>query len=178
MPVQQHRLALTEDSRNIHCASSAVAAWFDRRFKSHWFRPVRHVRLSLSEDSRNIYCASFGSHGLVWQKIKEPLPKASLGVRLRLSLAEDSRTTDFRLGLFILILIRMASHGQLCLLTYLTEWLAWPQKSPSDRLSNQTLVPELSPWPQSHSWVFCQTKLMLPVLGPWVWQIQEPLNPD
>ena len=43
----------------------------------------------------------------------------------RLDLTEDSRTTDFCLGLIILILIRMASSRQLW-----TDWLTWPENLP------------------------------------------------
>ena len=42
-------------------------------------------------------CYPTGSTGLVWQKIQQH----------RLGLAEDSRTTDFRLGLLVLVGTRM-----------------------------------------------------------------------
>ena len=45
----------------------------------------------------------------------------------RLGLVEDWRITDFRLGLFVLILIRKTSSRQLWI--YLTNWLTWKQKS-------------------------------------------------
>jgi len=46
--------------------------------------------------------------------VLESSVKPSLGCMIgspRLGLTEDSRTTDFRLGLLVVILIRMQTHG-------------------------------------------------------------------
>ena len=70
-----------------------------------------------------------GSPGLVWQKIPEPL-RVSAFWQHRLGLAEDSRTSDFWLGLLVLVAIMKKICRQLW--AYLTGWLTWPQKASLD----------------------------------------------
>jgi len=48
----------------------------------------------------------------------------------KLGLTENSRTTDFGLGLFVLILIRIMSSIQLW--TYVINYLSWQENSTSE----------------------------------------------
>ena len=57
-PVRQPRPGLTKDSRTTDLASLAAKAWFDRRFKDH-------------------SASQFGSQGLVWHKMQEPLTQSA-----------------------------------------------------------------------------------------------------
>ena len=81
--------------------------------------------------------------------VLESAAKPSLGCRTVLGLAEDSRTTDFRLWLSVLVFIKLTRCGQLW--TYVTGWselsgLISYNAQLLNLLSNQALAGQTKPW--------------------------------
>ena len=67
---------------------------------------------------------------MVYESSTKSIHGCQVVARAWSGLTEDPRTTDFWLGLFVLVLLRITSYSQLC--TYPTDWLTCPEILLSD----------------------------------------------